>query len=103
MYEHLDSDESIFSDADQVPKKKIRQPPLLKIQDQENQEIQTCLLSLCEEDTSQETQTQQETNILQLIQQQKQQQQLLKHNLFTLIQDLKNQQKALQYHTGIIN
>lgn len=103
MYEHLSTDESVFSDADQVPKKKIRQPPLLKIQEQENQKIQTCLHSLFEDSTSQETQTQEETNILQLIQQQKQQQQLLKHNLFTLIQDLKNQQKALQYHTGIIN
>lgn len=103
MYEHLSSEESVFSDAEPTTKRKCRQPPLLKVPEEENKKIQTCLRSLFEESTSQETQTPQEENILQLIQQQKQQQQLLKHNLFTLIQDLKNQQKALQYHTGIIN
>nr|UHK04445.1 MAG: ORF1 [Torque teno midi virus] len=103
MYDHLDSDESLFSDASQhSPKKKVRIPPLLRVPEQENKEIQDCLHSLFEESTSQETQTPQEANLHQLIQQQKHQQQQLKLNLFKLIQDLKTQQKALQYHTGLI-
>ena len=106
MYEHLEPDESIFSDADtQSPKKKKRTPPTLKIPEQETQKISTCLHSLFEESTSQETQEipQETTNILKLIQQQKQQQQQIKLNLFTLIQDLKTHQKAIQYQTGLLN
>lgn len=104
MYEHLEFDESMFSDSDpELPKKKAREPPLLKVPEQENKEIQSCLHSLFEESTSQESQAPQESNLLQLIQQQKQQQQQLKLNLFTLIKDLKTQQKAIQYQTGLLN
>nr|UHK04454.1 MAG: ORF1 [Torque teno midi virus] len=103
MYEHLETDESLFSDtAQEIPQKK-RKPPLLKVPEQENKEIQSCLHSLFEESTSQESQAPQETNLLKLIQQQKQQQQQLKHNLFTLIKDLKTHQQAIQYQTGILN
>lgn len=104
MYDNLSTDESLLSDADyQSPKKKARKPPVLKVPEQENKEIQSCLHSLFEKSTSQESQVQEEKNILQLIQQQKHQQQQLKLNLFTLIKDLKEQQKALLYHTGMLN
>lgn len=104
MLSNLSTDESVFSDADtHTPKKKTRKAPLLKIPEQENKEISTCLHSLFEESTSQETQEATEPNLLQLIHQQKQQQRELKNNLFTLIRDLKTHQKAIQYQTGLLN
>nr|UHK04434.1 MAG: ORF1 [Torque teno midi virus] len=105
MYEHLQSDESILSDPDQTPQKKKRRPPTLKVPEQETQKISTCLHSLFEKSTSQESQQapQETSDLLKLIQQQKQQQQQIKLNLFTLIQDLKTHQKAIQYQTGLLN
>nr|UHK04430.1 MAG: ORF1 [Torque teno midi virus] len=103
MYEHLPSDDSLFSDAETPAKKKrYREPPLLKIPEQENKEVQDCLQSLFEKSTSQESQAQTQ-DLYHLIQQQKQQQQQLKLNLFTLIKDLKQHQKAIQYQTGLLD
>ena len=106
MYAHLESEESLFSDADQQsPKKKERKVPTLKIPEQENKEISNCLRSLFESSSSKEAQEspQKTTDILQLINQQKHQQQQIKLNLFKLIRDLKTQQKAIQYQTGLLN
>ncbi len=57
-------------------------------------------LSLCEEPTYQETETQE---IQQLIKQQKQQQQQLKLNMLKLISDLKRKQTMLQLQTGLLH
>nr|UHK04088.1 MAG: ORF1 [Torque teno midi virus] len=70
------------------------------VHQQEEEEIQTCLLSLCEEPTYQETETQE---IQQLIKQQKQQQQQLKLNMLKLISDLKRKQTMLQLQTGLLH
>lgn len=100
MYEHLETDSDVYSDAESPTKKKKRMQPTLFNPEEENQKIQTCLLSLCEESTSQESQ--EEKNLYQLIKQQQQQQKQLKHNLLTILSDMKQQQKALQYQTGTI-
>lgn len=101
MYEHLEIDSNVYSDAEGSPeKKKPRRPPLLKIPEEENKEIQTCLHSLFEENTCQEIQ--ETTDLQQLIFQQQQQQEQLKLNLLTLLADLKTQQRVLQYQTGVV-
>ncbi len=72
----------------------------LHYQEEENQEIKTCLLSLCESSSSEK---EEEKKIyLHLIQQQQQQQKQLKLQLLTLIKDLKEKQNALQLQTGVI-
>nr|UHK05098.1 MAG: ORF1 [Torque teno midi virus] len=99
MYEHLETDTEFEPDAELYqPKKKKIQGAALQNPYQETQEIQDCLLSLCEENTCQEqTQT-----IEQLIQQQKQQQQQLKYNMLKLLIDLKEKQQMLQLQTGLL-
>lgn len=67
----------------------------------EKEDLQTCLLSLYEEDTYQDSpQTQ---TIKDLIKQQREQQNQLKYNLLKVISDLKQQQQLMQLQTGIIN
>lgn len=96
MSENLISDESVLSDTEETPKKKKKITSQLQYKNQEQEEIQSCLLSLFEEDTLQES-----DNLKQLIQQQQQQQRNLKHNLVKLLTHMKQKQRLLQLHTGI--
>nr|UHM26193.1 MAG: ORF1 [Torque teno midi virus] len=96
MSEHLKTDSSFESDDSETPKKKKRITAQLPCYQEKTQEMQSCLLSLFEEDTCQEPE-----DLQQLIHHQQQQQQKLKHNLLKLLMDLKHQQRILQHHTGI--
>lgn len=101
MRENQQTDTDFQTDTE-TPKKKKKthhKGRALPIQEEETQELQSCLLSLCEEDSCQDFQTQ---NIEQLIQQQHHQQQRIKQQLLKLIVDLKNKQKVLQLQTGIL-
>nr|UHK05806.1 MAG: ORF1 [Torque teno midi virus] len=101
MQQNLQTDSSVQSDSEtEPPKKKKRIQPTLHDPDQKTKEINSCLLSLCEESTCQEPQEQQ--NLLELIHQQQRQQQQLKHNLLILIRDIKKKQKLLQLQTGVL-
>nr|UHK07090.1 MAG: ORF1 [Torque teno midi virus] len=101
MSSNIETDTTFQSDQDTVPlkKRKITGPALQNPQE-EQEETQSCLLSLFEEDTFQETQDPQ--NIYQLINQQRQQQQQLKYNILRLISQLKEKQQMLQLQTGIL-
>nr|UHK05638.1 MAG: ORF1 [Torque teno midi virus] len=101
MQQNIETDSSVQSDSDTAPpKKKKRILPIMHNPEEKTQEINNCLLSLCEESTCQEPQT--EENLLNLIHQQQRQQQQLKHNLLTLIRDIKRKQKLLQLQTGVL-
>lgn len=100
MSENLPTDSSLESDAESTPKKKRRVLPTLHNPEEETQEIQKCLLSLCEESTCQDQEK--ETDLLKLIKQQQHQQRELKHNLLVLIKDLKAKQRLLQLQTGVL-
>lgn len=99
--ENLPIDEIISTYSDAEPKKKKRKNNNIPYQEQESQEIQNALQALFEKDTYQEPQDHQQ--LLNLIEQQHQQQNLLKFNLLQLIADLKKQQKAIQLHTGLLH
>nr|UHM27031.1 MAG: ORF1 [Torque teno midi virus] len=99
MYDNLSSSTDGSNSPTQSPqKKRQRLLPCLEAQDPKKKEIQTCLHSLFEESTCQETQ-----DIQQLINQQQQQQRDIKHNIYKLLLDLKQQQNLLQLHTGLLN
>nr|UHK05810.1 MAG: ORF1 [Torque teno midi virus] len=101
MQQNLETDSSIQSDSDSEPTpKKRRLLPTLHNPQEKTEKINKCLLSLCEESTCQEAQTQE--GLLQLIKQQQQQQRDLKHNLLILIKDLKAKQRLLQLQTGVL-
>nr|UHK05225.1 MAG: ORF1 [Torque teno midi virus] len=99
MSENNRSDQSFQSDDSEPEKKKSRFTGELPSYQDKTQEVQSCLLSLCEESTCQK----EEKDLLQLIHQQQQQQQQLKNNLFKLLIDLKKQQRHLQLQTGMLN
>nr|UHK05248.1 MAG: ORF1 [Torque teno midi virus] len=96
MSENIISDESDLSDTAETPQKKKKTTAQLQYKNQEQEEIQSCLLSLFEENTFQES-----DNLRELINQQQQQQRQLKHNLIKLLNHLKQKQRLLQLHTGI--
>nr|UHK05733.1 MAG: ORF1 [Torque teno midi virus] len=101
MQSNLPTDSSLESDSDtEPPYKRKRVTPVLHNPEEKTKKINKCLLSLCEEDTCQEEETEQ--NLLKLIQQQRHQQQQLKHNLLTLIKDIKAKQRLLQLQTGVL-
>nr|UHK06381.1 MAG: ORF1 [Torque teno midi virus] len=101
MQQNLQTDDSLSTDSTGCSSaKKKRLLPTLQNPKKENQEIQNCLRSLCEENTWQEPK--EDTNIYQLLQQQHQQQQQLKHNLLTLIANLKSQQRTILHQTGYL-
>lgn len=101
MQSNLPTDSSLESDSDtEPPHKRKRVTPVLHDPEEKTKKINKCLLSLCEEDTCQEEETEQ--NLLKLIQQQRHQQQQLKHNLLTLIKDIKAKQRLLQLQTGVL-
>lgn len=95
--DNLQFDESEQSDHSDPEKKKRKITSELQCQDQETEEIQTCLHSLFEKDTFPE----EENNLKQLIYQQFQQQQKLKHNIIKFLMHLKKKQRNLQLHTGL--
>nr|UHM26873.1 MAG: ORF1 [Torque teno midi virus] len=97
--ENIQSDTSISSDEAEAPQKKKKRTAQIRNPEEENQEIQTCIQSLCQEQVLQEDQSPQ--TIQQLIIYQQQQQQQLKLNLIKLLTDLKYKQKMLQLHTGV--
>nr|UHK04728.1 MAG: ORF1 [Torque teno midi virus] len=99
MCQHLETDTEFELPTEEPEKKKKRLGAALQDPYQETKEMQTCLLSLCEESTCQD----QENQTLQdLIKQQQHQQQLLRYNILKLITDLKEKQKMLQLQTGML-
>nr|UHK06232.1 MAG: ORF1 [Torque teno midi virus] len=101
MQQDLQTDDSLSTDSTGYSSKKRRKLlPTLQNPKEENKEIQASLLSLCEENIYQEPKETQ--NIFQLIQDQHNQQQQLKHNLLILIADLKAKQRNLLHHTGYL-
>nr|UHK06591.1 MAG: ORF1 [Torque teno midi virus] len=103
MCENQETDTDFQTDSE-IPKKKKKtsyKGNALPIQEEETQKIQSCLRSLCEEDSFQDYQ--ETSDLRQLIQQQHQQQQQIKNNLLQLILDLKNKQKVLQLQTGVLD
>nr|UHM26102.1 MAG: ORF1 [Torque teno midi virus] len=100
MQQNLSTDSDIQSDTSSPQKKKRRTGPLLNNPEEETQEIQKCLLSLCEENTCQDPQ--EEEDLKQLIKQQQHQQLELKRNILRLIMELKEKQRMLQLQTGVL-
>nr|UHK07006.1 MAG: ORF1 [Torque teno midi virus] len=98
MSENLQTDTSLESDDSEPQKKRQKITKEMPCQIQEEKEIQDCLLSLCEENTCQES----PETFQQLIQQQQQQQQQLKRNLLKLLSHLKHGQRCLQLQTGVL-
>nr|UHM27024.1 MAG: ORF1 [Torque teno midi virus] len=99
MYDNLSTSTDISEATNYSPqKKRQRLLPCLQTQEEKKKEIQTCLRSLFEEDTCQESQ-----DLKQLIQQQQQQQHNLKQHIYKLLLDLKQNQNLLQLHTGLLN
>lgn len=96
--ENLSIDTDFYPDAE-PPQKKKRITAQLRTAQEKEEEIQTCLQELCEENICQE---QTEDNLLNLIQQQREQQQQLKRNLLVLLSDMKKKQRMLQLQTGLI-
>nr|UHK04101.1 MAG: ORF1 [Torque teno midi virus] len=104
IYQDSTTDESLKTDSEaalpEKKKKKSLQGNSVPVLQEKEEEIQNCLLSLFEKDTSQDYQTQ---DIQLLIQHQQQQQQQLKYNLLQLISDLKKKQSILQLQTGLLD
>nr|UHK05096.1 MAG: ORF1 [Torque teno midi virus] len=99
MYEHLETDSDFEPDADLCPQKKKKiHGAALRHPQEEEEEIQACLQSLCEEDTCQDK----DQTLEQLIQQQKLQQQQLKYNMLRLLFELKEKQRMIQLQTGML-
>nr|UHM26047.1 MAG: ORF1 [Torque teno midi virus] len=97
-----ETDSTVSTDGEQTPKKKKKtQGNSLPCFHKETEEVHQTLLSLCEESTCQETQTQQDIN--QLIKQQQQQQKQLKLHLLKLITNLQHKQTVLQLQTGLLD
>nr|UHK05239.1 MAG: ORF1 [Torque teno midi virus] len=97
MSENLPIDSSLESDETETPKKKKKVTAELPFESKETKKVQSCLLSLFEEDTCPEP----TEDLYKLIQQQHQQQQKLKLNLINLLMHLKKKQRHLQLQTGI--
>lgn len=96
MCENLETDSDFYPDAE-TPKKKKKVTCELRNPQEEIQEVQDCLLSLCQ---TQETEEEDPNNLQQLILKQKIQQQQLKHNILVLLSDLKAKQNSLRLQTG---
>nr|UHK06752.1 MAG: ORF1 [Torque teno midi virus] len=101
MLQDAATDTDFQTDADAYhPPQKKKKGKALPLKQQEEEEIQSCLLSLCEENTCQESQGPE--NLQTLINQQQQQQHKLKINLLKLIADLKRKQRIIQLQTGML-
>ncbi len=103
MSKHLETKSIVSTDSDSEPaqKKKKTNISMPLLQDQQTQETK-CLLSLCEEDSCQEQETQTETSLRHLINQQHKQQQGIKLKLLQLLTHMKRSQQQLQLQTGIL-
>lgn len=99
MYENLESDSALSTDAPIQPHKKQRITAEIHCIEEKTKEVQESLLSLCEEPISPE----EAPNLQQLILKQQQQQQHLKQHLLKLISNLKENQQMLQLQTGILS
>lgn len=100
MCSNISTDTEFQPVTETTPKKKPRLRATLPNPEEETQEIQKCLHSLCEESTYQE---EEETNLRQLIQHQQYQQQKLKYNMLKLIIDIKEKQRIIQQQTGLLD
>nr|UHK04208.1 MAG: ORF1 [Torque teno midi virus] len=98
MSENFQTDSSLESDDSETPKKKQKISKALPNNQEQEEEIQDCLLSLCKSDTCQE----ETPNLQEYIQQQQQQQHQLKRNLYKLLKHLKLKQRFLQLQTGVL-
>nr|UHK03957.1 MAG: ORF1 [Torque teno midi virus] len=96
MCENLETDSDFYPDAE-TPKKKKKVTCELRNPQEEIQEVQDCLLSLCQ---TQESEEEDPNNLQQLILKQKIKQQQLKHNILILLSDLKQKQNSLRLQTG---
>nr|UHK04921.1 MAG: ORF1 [Torque teno midi virus] len=101
MYENLETDSDFQPDTEQTPPKRPRTTGELLHFQETNQEIQSCIQALYQEDEEQETPQTQE-GIINLINKQQQQQQQLKRNILMLLQEIKHKQQMLQLTTGLI-
>nr|UHM25921.1 MAG: ORF1 [Torque teno midi virus] len=103
MQENLPTDSSIQSDAEQPArkKKKTQTGPELSNPFENQEEIQTCLHSLCEENIFQEI-PEDPKQLSKLIKQQQEQQQQLKYNILRIISELKEKQNLLSLQTGAV-
>lgn len=99
MCDNLSTDTE-FECITEPKKKKARQGAAYQDPQKEVQELQSCLQTLCEENTFQNVQDQ---NVLELIQQQQQQQQQLKHSILKLLIEMKTKQRMLQLQTGLLD
>lgn len=97
MRENLPSTESLSSDDTETPTKKKKITSEMPYKEEAQEEVQNCLLSLFEEDSSPES----TDNINQLIQQQHKHQQKLKRNLIFLLMKLKQKQRQIAMQTGL--
>nr|UHM26569.1 MAG: ORF1 [Torque teno midi virus] len=102
MCENQQTDTDFQTDAEPYKKKKKTSLPenALLTHQEETQEMQSCLHSLFEESTSQDSQ---EQDLHKLIKHQKLKQQQIKLNILKLITNLKTKQKQLQLQTGILD
>lgn len=98
MQQNLSTDSDVSTDTSSPQKKKKRTGPLLNNPEEETKEIKACLLSLCEENTCQET----PNNLEQLINQQQQEQRKLKRNILKLLTHLKKGQRCVELQTGLL-
>nr|UHS18328.1 MAG: hypothetical protein [Gammatorquevirus sp.] len=99
MCDHLETDSEFEPSPAKMCKEKSRKGALPQCREKEEEEIQTCLLSLSEKNICQEEDP---TTIQQLIKQQQQQQLELKRSILTLLMDLKEKQRMLQLQTGML-
>nr|UHK04003.1 MAG: ORF1 [Torque teno midi virus] len=96
MCENIETDTDFCPDGE-TPKKKKKITCQFRNPEEEVQEVQDCLLSLCQ---TQESEEEDPNNLQQLILKQKQQQLQLKHNILILLSDLKAKQNSLRLQTG---
>lgn len=98
VYENLSTDTE-FQCSPEKMQKKERVGAALPNPYKKEEKIQTYLHCLSEKSICQESQTQ---DLQQLIFQQQEQQQRVKHSILKLLCHLKKRQRALQHHTGLL-
>nr|UHK07385.1 MAG: ORF1 [Torque teno midi virus] len=100
MADNMSIDSTFIPDESEPKKRKVT-GPCLTVPEEENQEILQVLQELYKESTSKEAQ--EEADIIQLINNQREQQQQLKWNLLKLISEMKEKQRSLMLQTGLLN
>lgn len=83
------------------PKKRERKGAALTLHQEEEEDLQNCLQTLCEKNIFQESETPE--NLQQLIYQQQQYQEELKYNILKVLSEMKSKQRQLQMQTGIFS